>query len=116
MNGIVKCLSILGTKVAGNNNTGTQGKTVAEADQQKNQTTGRADSGKCCITQKMAHSPCIKSIIEQLQQIAQQNRKRKNKHGFPDGTLCQGIAHGGSPSERDYIKMVIHPGRTNVKL
>ena len=91
MNGFAHGGKVLRAEIFGDDDTGTHGQTVEEADHHKDQTAGGADGRQRVITDEVADTPGIKGIIELLKNVTKKDRKRKQKHGLPDGSLCQRV-------------------------
>ena len=91
VNGFAHGGKVLRAEIFGDDDTGTHGQTVEEADHHKDQTAGGTDCRKRIITDEVAYTPGVKGIIKLLKNVAQKDRKRKQKHGLPDGSLCQRV-------------------------
>ena len=73
---------------------GTHGYAVEEADHHKDEAAGGADRRQGVITQVVAHYPGIECVIKLLEHVAQEHGQGEKQHAFPNGTFRQRTAAG----------------------
>jgi len=81
---------VLGTKKPGDDHTGTHGHAVEETDHHPNEASRRTDRSQRIFTYEVANTPGVESIVKLLKHVADEYRKRKKEHPFPDAAFCQG--------------------------
>lgn len=88
MDGTLKLLFFLRTKVAGNDDTGSYGDAVEKADQKEDQVSGRTDCGESVASEKVPYNERVRHVVKLLKEVPEKERNGKSDDPFPDCSLC----------------------------